>query len=359
MRELAGRLAALDPAASETLRVIAYFDRLVDGRVGAEGMLRGAAVLSGTTVGRLVAGRETGRRFGADGAALPDGGPAGGSNGAGSGGSGSSGGGGLAGWPSVTFGEGEVVWLERVGEAHANDAMILERLAISLSVLSQRLDTAAPTRRAVEVLLLGDSTEAERQEAADRLGLALHAAVRAVAVPAVMRVDRPAAQAVVASRFGVVRAVITTLEHPAVAERAGVGIAAYTPDEVRESWRSALVALRLADDEHPVVWAESLGPLLGLAEAEDQRATPPPDVTALDRALGTHWTEPLLRDLAAGASRRALAARAGVHHSTMGARVHELPGLLGFDPATPLGRTRLDVALLLHRLASTRFDGEG
>ncbi|WP_368499105.1 hypothetical protein [Herbiconiux sp. A18JL235] len=339
MRELAGRLAALDPAASETLRVIAYFDRLVDGRVGAEGMLRGAAVLSGAPVGRLTAGRAEGRRFGADGAALADGGP--------------------GDWPGVAIGDGDVVWLERAGEPHANDAMILERLAISLSVLSQRLDTAAPTRRAVEVLLLGDSTEAARQEAADRLGLALHAAVRAVAVPAVMRVTRPAAQAVVGSRFGVVRAVITTLDDPATAERAGVGVPARTPEEVRQSWRSALVALRLAEEERPVVWAESLGPLLGLAEAEDQRAAPHPDVAALDRALATHWSEPLLRDLAAGASRRALAARAGVHHSTMGARVHELPALLGFDPLTPLGRTRLDVALLLHRLASTRFDGEG
>lgn len=51
MKELAGRLSALDPEASETLKVIAYFDKLVDGRVGPDGMLRGAAVLCGAPMG--------------------------------------------------------------------------------------------------------------------------------------------------------------------------------------------------------------------------------------------------------------------------------------------------------------------
>lgn len=47
MRELAGRLAELDPDAGAALQVIAYFDRLMEGRVGIEALVRGAAVLSG------------------------------------------------------------------------------------------------------------------------------------------------------------------------------------------------------------------------------------------------------------------------------------------------------------------------
>ncbi|MEV7339304.1 helix-turn-helix domain-containing protein [Streptomyces sp. NPDC093544] len=47
MRELAGRLAELDPDAGAALQVIAYFDRLMEGRVGLEALVRGAAVLSG------------------------------------------------------------------------------------------------------------------------------------------------------------------------------------------------------------------------------------------------------------------------------------------------------------------------
>ncbi|XVQ14659.1 hypothetical protein ACQP1W_19635 [Spirillospora sp. CA-255316] len=47
MKELAGRLAALDPDAGAALQVIAYFDRLVEGRAGLEALVRGAAVLTG------------------------------------------------------------------------------------------------------------------------------------------------------------------------------------------------------------------------------------------------------------------------------------------------------------------------
>ncbi|WP_029146232.1 helix-turn-helix domain-containing protein [Microbacterium luticocti] len=338
MRELAGRLLALDPEASETLKVIAYFDRLIDGRVGAEGMLRGAATLAGAPVGHARPGAERGRRFGPDAASLPDGSP--------------------DGWPSVGFGEGAVVWLERSGEAHANDAMVLERLAIALSILSTRLDTVAPTRQAVETLVSADATDEQRDEALQRLALPVHVPVHAVAVPTGVPLATAAPHAVVATRFGVVRAVLTVVDATGLAPSAGIGVAAHVAGEIPQSWRSALIALRLADPSRPVVRADELGALLALFEVEDQRAVPHPDVDAVGRALAAHWTESLLRGLSAGASHRALAAEAGVHHSTMGARVRELTPMLGFDPATPVGRTRLDVALMLYRLANTRFDGE-
>ena len=52
MQDLLGRLTALDPDASETLKVVTYFDALVARSVGVESMVRGAAVLSGATVGQ-------------------------------------------------------------------------------------------------------------------------------------------------------------------------------------------------------------------------------------------------------------------------------------------------------------------
>ena len=52
MQDLLGRLTALDPDASETLKVVSYFDTLIARAVGVESMLRGAAVLSGATVGQ-------------------------------------------------------------------------------------------------------------------------------------------------------------------------------------------------------------------------------------------------------------------------------------------------------------------
>ncbi|QTV79266.1 helix-turn-helix domain-containing protein [Microbacterium sp. NIBRBAC000506063] len=260
------------------------------------------------------------------------------------------------GWPAVRFGEDAVVWIERAEAPHANDAMILERLAISLSIISHRLDTTAPTRRAVEVLLAGDATDSEREEAVAHLAFPTHAPIRTIAVLSSAQLTRPLPHAIVATRFGVVRAVLTADDGPHPAEQAGIGVVASSPMDVRVSWRSALVALRLSDSRHPVVRADDLGALLSLAEAEDQRPTVHPDVEDVDRLLAATWTLPLLHGITAGTSVRALAADAGIHHSSMNARLQKLPALLGYDPTTPSGRTRLDVALMLHRLARTRFD---
>ena len=51
MQELVGRLSTLDPAASESLKVIAYFDALVEARAGRLALLRGAARLTGCPAG--------------------------------------------------------------------------------------------------------------------------------------------------------------------------------------------------------------------------------------------------------------------------------------------------------------------
>ena len=240
MKELSGRLNALDPEASESLKVITYFDKLIDGRVGAEGMLRGAAVLCGAPIGHRGDGQKQGRRFAADGTELSAGSP--------------------EIWPSAPAGEGSVVWLERMDAPHANDSMVLERLAIALSILSRRLDTQAPTRRAIEMLLAGDSTDEERAEAAARLSLGAHATTHAIAVPAAVPLDRALPHATIGTRFGIVRAVLAPNDG-APAARAGIGIAARSAGDLRESWRSALIALRLTDGERPVVRAADLGAL--------------------------------------------------------------------------------------------------
>ena len=51
VRDLAVRLAALDPEAGAALRVVAYFDELAAGRAGLHAVVRGAAALTGTTAG--------------------------------------------------------------------------------------------------------------------------------------------------------------------------------------------------------------------------------------------------------------------------------------------------------------------
>lgn len=44
MRDLVGRLSALDPDAGAAVQVIAYFDCLVETRAGLEAIVRGATV---------------------------------------------------------------------------------------------------------------------------------------------------------------------------------------------------------------------------------------------------------------------------------------------------------------------------
>ncbi|MFD2353065.1 hypothetical protein ACFSTC_32930 [Nonomuraea ferruginea] len=46
MRELVGRVSALDTEAGAAVRVIAYFDRLVQAHAGLEAIVRGAAMLA-------------------------------------------------------------------------------------------------------------------------------------------------------------------------------------------------------------------------------------------------------------------------------------------------------------------------
>ena len=124
MRKLVGKLSALDPEASETLKIVAYFDKLVDGRVGADGLMRGATILSGVPIGRRPASSKTVQRFGVDGVELYPG-PS-------------------EGWPSVSSADGSTVWLERSGAPHVNDSMVLERLATGLSILSLRFASSTP-----------------------------------------------------------------------------------------------------------------------------------------------------------------------------------------------------------------------
>jgi hypothetical protein len=133
----------------------------------------------------------------------------------------------------------------------------------------------------------------------------------------------------------------------------GIGFAGRV-SELPASWRSALVALALADDEPSL--ADDYGSLIGLASPINDSEELPPDLAALEAAAGHGWPVPVLQAIADGESVRGIAAVAGLHHSSVHARLPELTRLLGFDPLTPLGRTRLYASLLLRRVAAARFD---
>jgi hypothetical protein len=331
VQELVGRLTSLDPAASATLKVVGYFDALVGGQVSIEVLARSAAVLAGCAAGAAPAGASRSYRADPAGHRLPPTGP-------------------LA-WPSHEIGSGGAVWIERVGEAHMNDAMLLERFAIAVAITESRTRSDSGRHLAAEVVVDGAATEADRAAAATRLRLDNHDAVRAVATTVDAPVDPGHASAVLATPFGLARVVIVPADEPWTdsGRRLGLGLPV-EPRRLPESWSTALVALRLAEHASPVVDAADLGALLVLAEAADASAVPHPDIAALDAISVDRHALPTLDALVADGSVRAAAIALGIHHSTLQSRLTALADRLGYDPRTPAGRTRYVLARTLHRL---------
>jgi len=355
VQELVGRLTSLDPEASETLKVITYFDHLVEGRVGVETMVRGAALLTGAVAGlRRAAGTirvdPTGARLAAASspgtsddprqpAPQPDSSP----------------------WPHRSCGDGSLVWLERTGPAHANDAMVLERLAHSVTVSRATTSHGGAARRALEVLLDPTSPPGERERATARLGLEPRTRLTVVATSAGAAPSPASGSALASARmvtaYGLVTATLVRGE-PTVdavsAPRVGIG-ETHTVERVHESWAGALLALRVATEREPWVRMGDLGLLAHAVEAADHAPSPPADVQGVERALEHGWSLDALESLAEGESVRAVARAAGVHHSTLQARLVELPRHLGFDVATGRGRARLHTALMVRRAATVHF----
>ncbi|MFI5663740.1 helix-turn-helix domain-containing protein [Streptomyces sp. NPDC051684] len=335
MQELVGRLTSLDPEASETLKVVTYFDALTASGVGLTGLVRAAAALAGVVAGaerrgRIIRCDPTGRLLGPEEAASPD-----------------------TSSPSADAederpGPRVRVWLERDGAPHANDAMVVERLALAVELFEARrgpdsgldiaVDAAAGTR--------------ERAAALARLRIGAGARIRVIAT-AVDETLPGAPSTVVPTRYGMLRA---TLDVSGALEPAGrAGLGPWTrADHAPDSWDGAIVAHRLADACDPVVDATALGVMLRLAQAYDPE-DPHDDVLVLGR-LDTR-SGMVLRTLIEADSIRSAAARLGMHHSTVQARHEALTRELGYDPRTPSGRMRYVAAALLLRLSDAGAEG--
>ncbi|MFF2119230.1 hypothetical protein ACFVXH_18075 [Kitasatospora sp. NPDC058184] len=320
MHELIGRIGALDPRAAEALKVVSYFDTLITGDVGLDGLLRGAAALSGTVAGAERHGR-TSRRD-PEGRLLD----------------------GTAGREARTLvrpcSSGSV-WLEREGGEHLSDAVIVERLAFAVDLLDLRRDAGG----ALETGLDAARTVNERMTALARLRLAAGTRIRLIATGVDERVPGPPS-AVLPTRYGILRATLDTTGSVPLPGRAGLG-PWVRADRAPASWDGAVVALRLTTEATPAVDATDLGAMLMLAEAHDPHA-PHDDVRALLRLDARSAT--VLRVLVESDSVRAAAAELGMHHSTLQARHEALTRDLGYDPRTTTGRMRYIAAALLQRL---------
>ncbi|MCV0336292.1 hypothetical protein [Microbacterium sp.] len=326
MQDLLGRLTALDPDASETLKVVSYFDALVARSVGVESMLRGAAVLSGATVGQRDGQHIV--RVRADGVRIDPVEPS-------------------PSWPVRESGPDAVAWIEREGDAHSNDAMILERLSLALGIIRARR-TVGP-ESAVELAISSYAGAEERAAALPRLRLSA-GMLRLVASPPEPAPLPTHPSAVVATRHGLTRATIIDAQTDVrevwpdtAALRLGVGLAG-PGDQLPQSWASALVAVRLTSPGEPVVDAADLGALLLVADAAESSPLHP-DAAAL-AALDARSRE-LLDAVAEEQSVRAAATRLGRHHSSVQERLTVLVETLGYDPRTSRGHARYVLARML------------
>lgn len=341
MQELLGRLTRLDPEALETLKVISYFDTLTTARVGMDALARGAAALTGAVIGVQTSRRSTWASPEGTSAGAPDPGDG----------------------PRLQceLRDG-VVWLTRPGPWHASDQMVLERLALAVELVLQR--AADPRASALDIVVDRTRPHLERVSAAGRLGLAANTAARVVAVPHDQAQHVSGAPSTVAvTTYGLARIWLERTGHDSAAHRlpgparVGLGVPVLS-DALPDSLDTAVMALRLTTPDGPVVDAADLGLLLLAVRAMGAAGVGHPDVRAL---VGLDERERLaVRALAETASVRAAARVAGVHHSSLQARHEALTRKLGYDPASPLGRTRFSVAMLVLQLAESGIDrGDG
>jgi hypothetical protein len=331
MQELVGRLTELDPDAGAAVKVIAYFDRLVEGRAGLEPIVRGAAVLAGCAA-RLVDEQRGARiRVDANGHVLgglempgPD-------------------------WPSAPlYPDGPPqLWLERPGPPDPVAAMVLERAVGAARAVFERTRGLATGHDPVSVNVLVDATigEATRRLAARKLGVPVDMPVRVV-IPhgGRLRIESATGRAWPAPTSW------------SGTERAGIGPLVDLLD-LPESSAAARTALRLTaagtevDPGPRVVRAEELGGIAMLATVIGPETEPSADVIALRKArTAAPWVLATLEAVANSPSVRTAATVLTVHHSTLQERLGHVENMLGWSVRNPQGKLRLHLALTMHRL---------
>ncbi|MFJ9367272.1 PucR family transcriptional regulator [Nocardia sp. NPDC101769] len=337
MEELLQRLAALDPAAEDAVHAISYFDRLMERRAGLDSFIRAAAILSGCPAGLHDPDRHLTIRIHPDGHRID---PAPHSDA----------------YATADLGGGSTgyVWLEREAPALPTDRIILERLAVGATVVLDRTRGTTPGHdpASVEALLSAETGSAARRLALRRLALPAELRVRVVAsLP-----DHPGSDSEPAvrwtTRIGRVHAAVIPADiEPTPAARAGVG-PIVTAAELPRSWTAALRALRLTGEPGPRLLSyDDLGGWALVADRISADEALIEDVHTL-RAARDQLPDALetLTAIAETDSLRRAAEALFIHHSTLQARLRRLIAVLGYRPDTASGRTRLHLALALHRI---------
>ncbi len=371
MKGLLLRLSMVDADAEAAVRVIAYFDALVEQRATVAMLVRSVAALAECPAGVAMPGAEP-LRAGPEGKPVPIEVPVVESGG-------------------VDLGPQGRVWLERASAPGPLDDLVLERFAMSARVLTRMErrpsapDLADPAL--VELVLAEREAVEDRSRALRLLGIDATGPVRVLAVAAPGRDAGAEAVGLVARgrplrsvRVAVVGETAAVLLQPRVdavtvvddlraaltdrirergtsgpALRVGVG-APVQPLLARSSWLQAQLALRFAVPgvaQDAVIEHAALGALTLLADLPPARLRAEPDVAALlalaeteSGALDVDTLEAFCRT----GSLRQAALALHLHHSSVAARLAHVEDALGWRLDEPQSRFRARMALLARRL---------
>lgn len=328
-------MRALDPAASQTLHVIACFDELMVGNVNTRALLSAAAALAGCPAGHRLDRPAREMRVDNAGHLITE--PS------------------TTAWPVHDVADGHHVWLEREGPPLTNDAMIIERLALALRLRHSHSRSELDLRRDLGIAIDSSSSSEDRAAAAARLGLRAGTAYRVLVAPlfAIWTHHPSGPEDVVTTPHGTLHTVVVPATGTEVTCRPlGIGTATDI-DRLHRSFATALVALRLCDHEIGSVDAASYGGLIDLlADLPDDAE--PAELAMLGRIMLRPWGAATVQALVEAGSVRQAARMIDIHHSTMQSRLDQIADELGFDPLEGYGRTRLGVAWLIWRMRHSR-----
>jgi hypothetical protein len=352
------RLSALDADAASAVRVIGFFDALVEHETGIDVILRQTAVLAECPVGVRTADGQLSDRVEPAGVVQHRGPP--------------------AGSRTYRLPSGDEVWLERDGAEHPLDELLTERFALAAGV------ALGPGRRAIgdmdqcallRLAISAAAPETERQRAMDRLGIPATSTVHVIAMagPAASLDEicrgLPGRCRAQAGEIEVLLAAQWPQDTLRIPPGCRVGAASpHLAADLPEAWHEARTALRFtlpskrAEPPYPpyeaaLVQFESLGGFAAIAESlTAEQISRVPDVAALDKLAEQAGGEEMIRTLeavAATESLRRAAALLHLHHNSVAHRVTRAEQVIGYSVADPYARAKLMLALVLRRIRAS------
>jgi hypothetical protein len=358
MRSLLLRLTALDSDAEGAVRVISFFDALLARRADPAVIVATTARLTECPVGLDDPASGLRIRYAPDGRRLP-------------------GRQAPANAVSRELTDGGTVWIERHDSPLALDEIVVERLAMTVSLALSPPRGVAPVLgdpALVELVLSPSASDVDRARALNLLGLHPSSMLTVVAahgpeeeldaLASRLAAPGPVRQATIGS----LRAVLVPETGPQV--RASTGVRAgigprLSAGDAAQGWRKAVTAIRFTCTGgsagatpavpfgRPVVRWDDLGGFGLLADHLPAAAIDDvEDVAALDRLARSSVGEaavPTLEAFCATGSVRGAATALTLHHSTVAARIANAERELGFR-LDASGHARLSLALALRRL---------